>query len=411
MPFPRSNRSRAARSGALLLTAVTAACGTGAGSEQAVGPLPSAGTGTTATLVTQWEQAGLPATASLFLRNGLLIAAGERERGVPASEAIMAIDAATGELEWSHSLRSTDGDPEAVAFGTDSLRIVAAQDGVFLSPFSASGRGDPIVGFALATGNRLFPDDDELLESRTTEELVGATGGGLVSSLGIVRNPVTGLVTRYKQVPGDVLGVAGTMAFAWQAGSDELTAYDITDDEVRWTLPVSDRPSVIVLDDERVVVAREEGWQLVTAVEGTATDLPVEGVVDTLNSFIACTPSRYQSVPVGRLGFAVACDGRFVAVPNGTRVDVVDTETGNKKQVAACDPADTPFAVSGGLLVCGETSTRGKLSLRVFDAASGLQLLRFDDDTRPAPAGLAMDGEQVVVSLIDGSFVSFRLTR
>jgi outer membrane protein assembly factor BamB len=359
----------------------------------------------------RWEATGLPATASLFLRGDLVIAAGETVRGSPGTETLMAITSATGELRWSHSLRSAAGDPDAVEFSADDLRIVAAENGVFLSPFSASGRGDPVVGFSLATGSRLFPSDGRLEESRTIEELVGATDGGLVSNIGVLRNTTTGIVTRLKQTPGDVLGVAGNIAFTWDTTVGELAAYDITDDEVRWAMALPERPSVVVLDDDRVVIASSEGWQLVTAADGEASELPVSGLVDTLNTFIACTPSSYQSVPIGRLGFAVACDGRFIAVPSGTRVDVIDVDTGNKKQIAACDPADTPFAVASGVLVCGETSTRGKLSLRFFDAASGLQLLRFDDDDRPAPAGLAMQGDQVVVSLIDGTFVSFELLR
>ncbi len=405
-----TNRWQTGLVGITVLTAMSG-CGTGSGSTGSTGPLPSAGPGTTATIELEWERGGLPATASLFLRDGMIIAAGETQRGTPASETLIAIDAETGESRWSRSLRSVAGDAEVVAFTTDDLRIVAAENGVFLSPFSAAGRGDPVVGYSLATGSRLFPDDARLDESRTVEELVGATDGGLVSNIGVLRNTATGIVTRLKQTPGDVLGVAGNIAFTWNTAADELAAYDITDDEIRWTVPLAERPSVVVLDDERVVIAGVEGWQLVTAADGTATDLPITGLVDTLNTFIACTPSSYQSVPVGRLGFSVACDGRYIAVPSGTRVDVVDVDTGKKKQIAACDPADTPFAVADGVLVCGETSTRGKLSLRFFDAASGLQILRFDDEQHPAPAGLTMQGDQVVVSLIDGTFLSFTLRR
>ncbi len=385
-----------------------AACST---SSDAPPETPVAGTagGNSVELVLRWESPAQPITRSLFVRAGTVVLAGEREAGRSGSDALAAFSLDAGELLWEHSLRSGD-DAEAVPMQAPNLRIVAAEHGVFLSALSATAAPvDPIVGYTLATGERLFPADAEVAEQRTAEELVGANDDGLVTSIGVVRSPVTGVVTRLKGVEGSVLGTAGYIALAWSRSAGELTGYDLRTDAALWTMALEAQPNIVVLDDRRVIVAAPGTWQLVEVADGTTTPLDASGAVDELNTFSTCATSSYQSVPVGRFGTPVACDGNFVAVGRGGRIEVVDVDGGSSVAIAACDPAASPFALDDGLVVC---STGGAaLSLRIIDAATGFVVGRVDDGGRAAPAGIVVAAGTVVLSGSDGLLAAFDLVR
>ncbi len=379
----------------------------GCGGAAPASPVGGSANGRTVTLSLRWESPGQPITRSVLIRSGTVVVAGERSLAKTDSEGIAAFDLAGGTLRWEHPLRAGN-DPQAVLMRAPNLRVVAARDGVYLSAFSSTAPAtDPIVGYSLTTGERLFPSEGKLDASRTDEELVGANRDGLVSSIGVVRSPVTGIVTRLKQVPGTVLGVAGQVALAWTSGL--LTGYDLSTDVARWTTQLDARPNVVVLDEQRVVVAADSGWQVLDVTDGSARDLPVKGVVDSLNTFSACTTASFQSFPVGRFGNQVACDGEYVAVGRGGRLEVTGVATGKTVSIAACDPESAPFAVGDGLVVCS-ASAQGTISLRVLDAATGFLLGRYDDPHR-APAGIAVDHGSVVLSGGDGRLAVFAVTR
>jgi outer membrane protein assembly factor BamB len=353
---------------------------------------------------------GAPITRSLFVRRDTVIVAGELERGAAASEAITAIDGATGTVRWSHPLRTTAGDPQAVAFAGETLRIVAAEEGVYISTYGGGGISNPIVGFAIGTGVRLFPRDDQLAAAATAEEIIGAVRTGLVTSVGVVRDPATGVVSRLKGVAGTVLAIAGTVAFAWDSGTSSLNGYDLTTDQLRWTVPLPGRPTVVVVDDSTVLLASLDGWQRLAIATGAVSELEFGGVVDPLSSFSTCSASDFQSVPVGRYATPIACDGEFVAALQDDRIGVLELETGHIASVAVCDPSNDPFALGGGLFACATENAAGQLSIRLVDARSGFQLLALDED-RAAPVGLVMTDAQLVVSLTDGTVVAYRLNR
>lgn len=368
------------------------------------------GFGGSLTLSPMWELGNVPITRSVFKRRDVVVLAGELERDAPASEAITAIDAATGELRWTHRLRSAEGDPQAVAFAGDTLRIVAADEGIYVSSYGGGAIENPIVGFAVGTGLRLFPSDDKLESSRTSEEVIGAVRSALVTSVGILRDPATGLVRRLKFVDGVVLAIAGGLAFAWDGTAGELTGYDLTTDQPRWTIPMPDRPTVVVQADDSVMLARPSDWVRLDLDDGTLTDLDFAGVVDPLNSFDTCATASFQSVPVGRYSSLISCDSRHVAASLGDRVEVLDLETGTTAQIAVCDPEADPFAVSDGIYACATRTSSGGLGIRLIDASTGFLLLEFDD-RRAAPVGLVLSGDQLIVSLEDGTVVSYRITR
>lgn len=383
------------------------------GSCASASPGGSGGAGSTlpakVTLTERWRLPDIAATRSLFLRDGTVIAAGNPDSGTAGAERLAAIDASAGKLRWSRALRAST-DPEAVPFTSQYLRIVAAQDGVFLSEFGTAAALDPIVGYSIGTGERLFPSDPKLEASRTAEELAGATRTGLVTTVGVVRNPATGVVSRLKGVTGTVLAIAGNAALAWSEGEHLLVAYDVRTDQPTWKLSLPTKPTIVVLDGARIIAATDTSWQIVSVADGTATPLGFAGPVDPLNNFDTCSSADYQSVPVGRFSSPIACDDQFIVADSGGRLAVVDLATNKKASIAVCDTRVDPFAVAGDLVACATTTAGGQLSIRLLDGHSGFQLARVDA-AAATPIGMAMTPDLLVLSLADGTIVGYDIGR
>ncbi|MEZ5215816.1 MAG: PQQ-binding-like beta-propeller repeat protein [Ilumatobacteraceae bacterium] len=356
-----------------------------------------------------WRVENLPRTASVFLRSGRVVAAGEVEDG--ADDVLVVLDEATGALEWQHSLRSPTDDPDAVPLVSERIQIVSATDGVYLSTFSLSNQADPILGYALNTGKRLFPPVHDEDEWRVQESFVGATTGGLVTDVGIIRDPVSGLPTRVKTVPGSVVAVAGTVGFSWRITDPVLTGYDITTDEELWNIQIDERPDVIVLDPGHVVVADQTSWRLVDVATGDATPLPGAGGPNTFGTVSACAGNEFQVVPVSRSTPPVSCDGRFVGFIERGRLEILDTQTAQVADIAVCNPTTLPFTVQDGLVLCASGSESSSLALRILDAATGFQIARFEDPNLLGATGMAFLGSRLVLTFADGTFVGYDVTR
>jgi hypothetical protein len=114
---------------------------------------------------------------------------------------------------------------------------------------------------------------------------------------------------------------------------------------------------------------------------------------------------------VGQFGSPASCDGRFIAYAVDDRLTVADTSTGTAVEIGACDPGSAPFTVSDGLLVCSTGRGTSRLSVRVFDATTGIQVAKFDDDELRAPVGMTLQAGVLVVSFTDGLLVAYDLQR